>query len=73
VDVYGEDFGLPNDWKYPFLFNNKIVIGNHSGLFELQKDRKADYLKQLIFLQIETASKKLFFHKRLKRQNTRNY
>jgi serine phosphatase RsbU (regulator of sigma subunit) len=65
VDAYGEDFGLPNDWKYPFLFNNKIVIGNHSGLFELQKDTKGSLFETTDFYKIETAQKNFSFLKDL--------
>jgi serine phosphatase RsbU (regulator of sigma subunit) len=63
VDAYGEDFGLPNDWKYPFLFNNKIVIGNHSGLFELQKDAKGIMFETTSFYKFETAQNNFSFIK----------
>lgn len=63
VDAFGEDFGLPNDWKYPFLFNNKIVIGNHSGLFELQKDAKGSLFETTPFYKFETAQNNFSFIK----------
>ena len=54
VDVYGEDFGLPKNFKYPFVFNNKIVIGNLSGLYELQKDEKGVIFELRKFYNFET-------------------
>ena len=63
VDVYGEDFGLPNDWKYPFLFNDKIVVGNHSGLYELQKDIKGSFFEPTEFYKFETNQNNFSFIK----------
>jgi len=54
---------LPNDWKYPFIFNNKVVIGNHSGLFELQKDAKGSLFELTKFYKIETNQNPFSFLK----------
>jgi len=61
VDVYGEDFGLPKNNKYPFIFNNKIVIGNQSGLYELQKDDKGIIFELSKFYHFETNQNNFSF------------
>ncbi|MDP2385840.1 MAG: SpoIIE family protein phosphatase [Bacteroidota bacterium] len=66
VDVYGVDFGLTDDWKYPFLFNDKLVVGNRSGLFELQKDAKGEIFEPTPFYKFETSQLSFDFLKDLK-------
>ncbi|HEY1038036.1 MAG TPA: SpoIIE family protein phosphatase, partial [Bacteroidia bacterium] len=63
IDVYGEDYGLPNDWKYPFLFQNRIVIGNGYGLFESVHQDSGVTFEPVNLYKLETSGRSFTFLK----------
>jgi serine phosphatase RsbU (regulator of sigma subunit) len=39
LDYFAENEGLPNDWVFPFEYNDRIVFGNQKGLMVIKEEK----------------------------------
>jgi serine phosphatase RsbU (regulator of sigma subunit) len=64
VKPYDVSYGLTEDWKYPYTFNNRLVVGNNFGLYELGPEKNDSAIFEAIrFYSIESAGKSFSFLK----------
>jgi serine phosphatase RsbU (regulator of sigma subunit) len=64
VKPYDVSYGLTEDWKYPFIFNNKLAVGNNFGLYELDaKKGDSSIFEPIPFYGNESAGKSFSFLK----------